>query len=128
MNEAFIIAALSTYSFLADIMAYLYLSIAIIAEVIATSALKASKEFSVLTPSLVVIVGYAAAFYFMTLALRTIPLGITYAIWSGVGIVLVTLAGVMLYKETPDVPALIGIAFIIIGVVIIQVFSKTTGH
>jgi small multidrug resistance pump len=109
-------------------MAYLYLSIAIIAEVIATSALKASKEFSILVPSVIVIIGYAAAFYCITLALRTIPLGITYAVWSGIGIVLVTLAGVVFYKEIPDVPAIIGMSLIILGVIVIQIFSKTTGH
>jgi len=83
-------------------MAYLYLAIAILAEVIGTSALKASKEFTNLLPSLVVVVGYGIAFYFMALALRTIPIGITYAIWSGIGIVLIAIAGIFIYKEIPD--------------------------
>lgn len=109
-------------------MAYLYLTIAIIAEVIATSALKASKEFTSLIPSLIVLIGYGLAFYFMTLALRTIPVGITYAIWAGIGIVLITIAGIFLYREIPDIPALIGMALIISGVVVIHIFSKTVGH
>ncbi len=106
-------------------MAYFYLAIAVISEVVATSALKASEEFTKFFPSLIVIIGYAAAFYFFTLILRTIPVGVTYALWSGLGIVLVTLAGIFLYKEIPDLPAIIGIAFIIVGIIIINLFSKT---
>lgn len=109
-------------------MAYLYLTIAIIAEVIATSALKASAEFSKLVPSIVVVIGYCVAFYFLTLVLRSIPMGISYAIWSGLGIVLITLVGVFAYKEIPDTPAVIGMALIIAGVVVINLFSKTTAH
>ena len=109
-------------------MAYLYLAIAILAEVIGTSALKASKEFTNLLPSLIVVVGYGIAFYFMSLALRTIPIGITYAIWSGIGIVLIAIAGIFLYQEIPDIPAVIGMGLIILGVVVIQLFSKTIGH
>ena len=109
-------------------MTYLYLSIAIIAEVVATSALKASEEFTQLIPSIVVIVGYSVAFYFLTLVLRVIPIGITYAIWSGLGIVLVAVVGFFLYKQTPDIPAIIGMGLIVSGVVIINVFSKTIGH
>ncbi len=109
-------------------MAYLYLAIAIIAEVVATSALKASEEFTKLLPSAIVVVGYGLAFYFMTLVLRTIPLGITYAIWSGVGIVLVACAGALIYKQIPDMPAVIGMGLIVAGVVIINVFSKTVSH
>ena len=109
-------------------MAYLYLTVAILAEVIGTSALKASKEFTSLVPSLVVVAGYGVAFYFMTLALRSIPIGITYAVWSGVGIVLITIAGIFLYKEIPDLPAIIGMGLIISGVAVIHVFSKTVSH
>lgn len=109
-------------------MAYLYLAIAIVGEVVATSALKASEEFSRLGPSLIVVIGYGIAFYFMTLAIRTLPIGITYAIWSGIGIVLVTIAGAFIYKQIPDLPALIGIGFIIVGVAVINIFSKTTTH
>ena len=109
-------------------MAYIYLAIAIIAEVTATSALKASAEFTKLIPSTIVVVGYGVAFYFMTLVLRTIPIGITYAIWAGLGIVLVTIVGTILYKQIPDLPAIIGMGLIVSGVVVIHVFSKTVSH
>jgi len=106
-------------------MAYLYLAIAIIAEVTATSALKASEEFTKLLPSTIVVVGYGVAFYFLTLVLRTIPISITYAVWSGLGIVLVAIIGAVLYKQVPDIPAIIGMGLIILGVVVIRLFSKT---
>lgn len=109
-------------------MTYLYLAIAIFAEVAATSALKASEEFTKLYPSIIVVVGYSVAFYFMTLVLRVIPIGITYAVWSGLGIVLVAVVGFILYKQTPDVPAIIGMGLIVSGVVVIHVFSKTINH
>jgi small multidrug resistance pump len=109
-------------------VAYLYLAIAIIAEVAATSALKASAEFTRLYPSIIVVVGYAVAFYFMTLVLRTIPVGITYAVWSGLGIVLVTIVGALFYKQIPDIAAIIGMTLIVSGVVVIFVFSKTVSH
>jgi len=109
-------------------MTYLYLALAIIAEVAATSALKASEEFSRLIPSLIVVVGYSIAFYFMTLVLRVMPVGVTYAIWSGLGIVLVTVAGFFLYRQTPDIPAMLGMGLIISGVVVIHVFSRTYSH
>lgn len=106
-------------------MAYVYLALAIVAEVAATSALKASEEFTRLVPSTIVVVGYGVAFYFMTLVLRTIPVGITYAVWSGVGIVLVAIIGAILYEQVPDAAAILGMALIISGVVVIHVFSKT---
>jgi small multidrug resistance pump len=109
-------------------MTYVYLALAIIAEVAATSALKASEEFSRLIPSLIVVVGYSIAFYFMTLVLRVMPVGVTYAIWSGLGIVLVTVAGFFLYRQTPDIPAMLGMGLIISGVVVIHVFSRTYSH
>jgi len=109
-------------------MGYLYLAIAIIAEVAATSALKASEEFTKLIPSLIVVIGYGVAFYLLTLVLRTIPLGIAYALWAGVGIILVALLGAILYKQILDLPAAIGIVLIVGGVVVINVFSKTVGH
>ena len=109
-------------------MTYLYLAIAIIAEVIATSALKASNEFTSLIPSTIVVVGYGVSFYFMMLVLRTLPVGITYAIWSGIGIVFVAILGIFLYDQTPDLPAIIGMGLIITGVVVIHLFSKTVGH
>lgn len=109
-------------------MKFLYLLVAIIAEVIATSALKASEQFSKPIPSIIVVVGYLVAFYFLSLTLKTIPVGIAYALWSGVGIVLVSGAGYFLYKQTLDLPALLGIGLIIIGVIVINVFSKSAVH
>ena len=109
-------------------MAYFYLTLAILAEVIATSALKASEEFTKIVPSAIVMIGYGFAFYFMTLVLKTIPIGITYAIWSGAGIVLIGVAGALFYKQIPDTPAIIGMGFIIVGVMIINLFSKTISH
>lgn len=109
-------------------MAYIYLAIAIVAEVAATSALKAAEEFTRLIPSLIVVVGFGVAFYFMMLTLRTIPVGITYAVWSGLGIVLVAIIGAVLYKEIPDIPAVIGMGLIVAGVVIINLFSKTVSQ
>jgi len=106
-------------------MTYLYLAIAIIAEVAATSALKASAEFTNLIPSIIVVIGYGVAFYFLTLVLRVMPIGTTYAIWSGLGIVLVAIIGFFLYKQTLDMPAIIGMGLIIAGVVVINLFSKT---
>ena len=104
-------------------MPYFYLAIAIVAEVIGTSALKASESFTRPLPSLVVAVGYGAAFYFLSLALKTIPVGIAYAIWSGVGVALITLIGWLLFKQRLDFPALAGIALIVAGVVVIQLSS-----
>ncbi len=109
-------------------MTYLYLLIAIIAEVTATSALKASAEFTKPLPSLIVVLGFLTALYFMSLVLRTIPVGVTYAIWSGLGIVLIGLVSFFLYKEIPDTPAILGMALIVCGVVVINVFSKTVSH
>ena len=109
-------------------MTYLYLALAIIAEVAATSALKASEEFTKLVPSIIVIVGYCVAFYLLTLVLRVIPVGVTYAIWSGLGIVLVTIIGAVLYKQIPDTPAMIGMGLIVLGVIVINVYSKTVSH
>ena len=109
-------------------MTYIYLAFAIIAEVIATSALKKSEEFTKLFPSAIVIIGYGVAFYLLAHVLKTIPVGITYAIWSGLGIVLVTLAGIFLYKQIPDIPAIIGMGLIVAGVLVINVFSNTIRH
>ena len=107
---------------------WLFLGIAIVSEVIATSALKATEDFTRLWPSVIVVAGYATAFYFLTLTLRTIPIGIAYAIWSGVGVALIALVGWVLYKQTLDVPAFIGIGLIVAGVVVLNVFSKTIPH
>jgi small multidrug resistance pump len=109
-------------------MAYLYLAIAIVSEVVGTAALKASEEFTRLVPSLVVVVGYGSAFYFLTLTLRTIPVGIAYAVWAGVGIVLICAVSWVLYKQTLDWPAVIGIGLIAAGVVMINGFSGSINH
>jgi small multidrug resistance pump len=109
-------------------MSYVYLGIAIISEVIATSALKASDEFSRLVPSIVVVLGYGVAFYFLSLTLRTIPVGIAYAIWSGVGIVLIALVGVLWFRQSLDLAAIIGMGLIIAGVVVVNGFSKSVPH
>jgi len=104
-------------------MPYLYLAIAIVAEVIGTSALKAAEGFTRPLPSLIVIAGYAVAFYFLSLSLKTIPVGIAYAIWSGVGVALITLIGWIVFKQRLDAPALAGLALIVAGVVVIQMYS-----
>ena len=109
-------------------MNFLYLTIAIIFEVIATSCMKASEGFTKPIPSLIVIVGYAIAIYCLALTLRTIPIGVAYAIWSGAGIALVSLIAWLVFKQSLDVFAIIGMGFIIIGVVIMNAFSKTSGH
>jgi small multidrug resistance pump len=109
-------------------MNHVYLFAAIVSEVIATSALKAAEGFSRFWPSVIVIVGYGLAFYCLSLTMRTIPIGVAYAIWSGVGIVLIALVGLLFYRQPLDAPALIGMALILAGVLIINVFSRTAGH
>ena len=108
--------------------AYLSLAVAIVAEVVATSALRASTGFTVLVPSAIAIVGYVVAFYFLSLTLKTMPVGIAYALWSGVGIVLISFAGWLIYKQVLDAPALIGMALVGAGVIVINLFSKSTVH
>ena len=105
-----------------------YLAIAIVGEVIATSFLRASAGFTQLVPSVVVIVGYCVTFYFFSLALQTIPVGVGYAIWSGVGIVLVSCIAYFAYGQTLDLPALIGIGLILAGVLVINLFSQSSAH
>jgi small multidrug resistance pump len=107
---------------------WLAIAIAIVAEVTATTALKASNEFTRLIPSLIVVVGYGIAFYFMTISMRVLPVGIMYAIWSGMGIVLISIFGWLVYRQSLDLPAMIGMGFIIAGVIIINLFSKSVGH
>ena len=107
---------------------YLFLLIAILFETIATSALKGSEQFTKPFPSVITVVGYIGAFYFLSLTLKTIPVGIAYAIWSGIGIILITLVGMFVFKQVPDLPAIIGLSLIIIGVVVINVFSTTSAH
>lgn len=106
-------------------MHWVYLMIAILAEVAATSALKASEGFTRLWPSVIVVLGYGAAFYFLSLTLRTIPVGVVYAVWSGIGIVLISLIGWIVYRQSLDVPTIIGIALILAGVVVINLLSKS---
>ena len=106
-------------------MGYLYLAIAIAAEVVATGALKASDGFSKLGPSIVVVVGYGIAFFLFSLALKTLTVGVAYAIWAGMGIVLTAIVGVIVFKEIPDTPAVLGMALIVVGGLVINVFSKT---
>lgn len=109
-------------------MNWLYLGIAIVAEVVATSALKATEEFTRVAPSAVVVIGYLVAFYFLSLTLRTIPVGVAYGIWSGVGIVLIALIGWLVLGQALDVPAMLGLGLILAGVVVINVFSKSISH
>lgn len=108
--------------------AWLYLTLAIVAEVIATSALKASAGFSRLLPSLLVLGGYGVAFYFLSLTLGSIPVGVAYAVWSGVGIVLISVAGWLVYGQQLDGAALAGIGLILAGVLVIQLFSDSSAH
>lgn len=109
-------------------MAYLYLLIAIVAEVTATSLLKQSAGFSRLVPSIIAITGYGVAFYFLSLTLRDVPTGIAYAVWSGIGIVLIAAVAWIFQGQKLDAPAIIGMALIIAGVVMMNLFSKTTAH
>jgi len=109
-------------------MPYLQLTIAIFAEVVATTALKATAGFTRPGPSIVVVVGYGVAFYFLARCLAVLPVGIAYAIWSGLGVVLVTLLGVVVYRQRLDWPALLGMGLILAGVLVINLFSHTVGH
>jgi small multidrug resistance pump len=109
-------------------MAYLFLAVAIISEVIATAALKASENFTKPLPLAIVAVGYGIAFLCLSLTIRTIPVGIAYAIWAGCGIVLVTAASYVLFGQRLDAPAVAGMSLIIMGVVTINAFSATINH
>jgi small multidrug resistance pump len=109
-------------------MNWLYLAIAIVSEVVATSALKAAEGFTRWIPSMFVVVGYASAFFFLSLTLRTIPIGVAYAVWSGVGVVLVSLIGWLLYQQSLDAAALIGIGLIVAGVLVLNLFSRSVVH
>ena len=104
---------------------YVALTLAIFAEVAATSALKASAQFTQLWPSTIVVVGYGLSFYLLTIVLESLAIGVTYAIWSAVGIILVTLAAIPLYRQLPDGAALLGIGLIIAGVLVIHLFSES---
>ncbi|MDX5445006.1 MAG: SMR family transporter [Zoogloeaceae bacterium] len=107
---------------------WLFLAVAIVFEVIATSALKAAEGFTRPWPSLIVVIGYGAAFYVLALTLRTIPVGVAYAVWSGVGVVLIGLIGWLMFGQTLDRAALLGMALIVSGVAVIHLFSNSAGH
>ncbi|WP_137887089.1 multidrug efflux SMR transporter [Pseudomonas sp. 2FE] len=107
---------------------YLYLGVAIAAEVVATTSMKAIDGVNKPLPLLLVIAGYAIAFWMLTIVVRTIPVGVAYAVWAGLGIVLVSIAAVFIYGQKLDLPAVLGMALIVVGVVVIQLFSASTGH
>jgi small multidrug resistance pump len=107
---------------------WLYLAAAIVAEVIATSALKSSDGFRRLVPSVLVVVGYSTAFFLLSLALRAIPVAIAYAVWSGVGVALITIVGWVLFDQKLDAAGAVGIGLIVSGVIVLNVFTRTTGH
>ena len=107
---------------------WMFLSVAIVSEVIATSALKASEGFTRLWPSLIVTAGYMAAFYFLSLTLRTIPIGVAYAIWSGAGVAMIALIAWVFHGQSLDIPAIIGLSLIVAGVVVLNFFSKVVSH
>ncbi|MDU8945582.1 DMT family transporter [Ovoidimarina sediminis] len=109
-------------------MPYLYLVIAVAFETIGTSALKASYGFTKLGPSLLVVLGYAVSFYFLGLCLKVIPVGVAYAMWSGLGIILIAAIGWVLFGQRLDAAAILGLALILAGILVIHLFSKTTGH
>ncbi len=109
-------------------MKWIYLIIAIITEVIATSALKESEGFTKAIPSLIVIIGYSMTFYFMSLTLREMSVGITYAIWSGMGILLITLIGYFRYNQILDAPAVLGMSLIALGIIILRFFSNSVDN
>ncbi len=108
--------------------AYLTLAVAIVAEVIATSALKASEGFSKLGPTAIVAVGYGVAFYFLSLTLKSMPVGIAYAVWSGAGIVLISAVGWFAFGQKLDLWAVIGMGLIVTGVLVVNVLSTSGGH
>ncbi|MFH4466649.1 SMR family transporter [Vibrio diabolicus] len=106
----------------------LALSIAIVCEVIATSYIPKTEQFTKMMPSTVVLIGYGIAFFLLSVTVKTIPVGVVYAIWSGAGIVLVATVGYFVYGQRLDLPALVGIGFILTGVMIVNLLSKTVGH
>lgn len=106
----------------------IYLGIAIVGEVIATSFLRSAAGFTQLVPSVIVVVGYGVTFYFFSLALQTIPVGIGYAVWSGAGILLISIIAYFVHGQTLDLPALIGIGLMLSGVLVINLFSQSSPH
>ncbi len=110
------------------LIAYGWLFLAIILEVTGTSSLQASQQFTRWLPSLVTVVAYVGAFYFLSLSLRAIPLGVAYAVWGGIGMVFVSAIGVWIYRQPLDLPAILGISLIVLGVVILNAFSRSVTH
>lgn len=108
--------------------AYIYLFIAILAETIGTTALQASQQFTRLLPSLLVVVAYAISFYLLAMALRSIPVGIAYAVWSGLGIVFIAAIGFLVFGQKLDLPAVLGMAMILAGILVIHLFSRAAPH
>ena len=109
-------------------MGYFYLLIAIVGEVIATTYLKSTNNFTEFLPTTYVVIGYGIAFYFMMLAMKTIPIAITYSIWAGIGISAITILGALKYKEIPDILAILGLFLIVLGVIILVFFSKMSAN
>lgn len=107
---------------------YLFLLLAVVAETIGTTALQASQQFTRLGPSILVVISYSVAFYLLSLTLRYMPVGVMYAIWSGLGIVLIALIGWLVFGQRLDLPAVLGLALILSGIVIIKLFSNTATH
>lgn len=110
------------------LMAYTLLAVAIVSEVTGSTFLVKSEGFTQLLPSILVVVFYVISFYLLSQVIKTIPLGVAYAIWGGVGIVLTALIGFFMFRQSLDLPAIIGIVLIIAGVMVINIFSKTVGH
>ena len=105
---------------------WVYLGLAIFSEVIATASLKSTEGFTRLVPSIVVLVGYSAAFYFLSLTLDAIPIGVAYAVWSGVGVATITLVSFVVYDQKIDAAGLLGIGLIVAGVVVLRLFSEAS--
>ncbi|MDR1583487.1 MAG: multidrug efflux SMR transporter [Prevotellaceae bacterium] len=108
--------------------AVIFLILAIIFETVGTTFMKSSEQFTKLVPSVIMVIAYIACFYCLSIPIKTVPVGIVYAIWSAVGIVLITVVSAVVFKQIPDTPAITGCILIVAGVVIINVFSKTIGH
>ena len=124
MNPSFVLY----FSMPSTLLAYIYLSGAIVSEVVGTSFLQKSEQLTRLVPTLGMAVSYVASFYLLSQALKSLPLGVAYAVWGGLGIILTAIVGMVLFRQRLDPPALIGIGLIVSGVIVINCFSKTVGH
>lgn len=109
-------------------MTYLVLALAVLAETIGTAALQASHQFTRLVPSVIVVVAYALAFWLLSIVLKSFPVGIAYALWSGLGIVFIAIIGLVIFGQRLDLPAVLGIGLILAGILVINLFSSTSGH